>query len=209
MGVRELFLTVVGVATSACLGAPSDPADVPPIDVDASEAGSDGAVDTSIDAGVVAACADAFAIAYTSRVSVRPAGGTMAGMLVIEARGDKVDLVSMVDGADDSLQLELQLTQPNYDLVPQGLVFGELDPESQALIIGPLVAPDVWAESATPTFQLTFSSTEVGAPLHRARAVLGIGTSTVALDFEVVYDQHQAEVAIPLKAARVASVCGE
>lgn len=192
------------VAVCGCLSTPDSPE---PSADGGQMPGDDGGAPPVADSGV--ACPDAFAVAYTSLVSVRPSGGAFAGMLVIEALGDQVDLLSMTDDGDDSFQVELELTQPNYELVPPGAVFGELDPGSEALIIGPLIKPQAWAESATPAFQLTFSSTDVGAPLHQARALLTIGTSTAALDVQVVYDQHQPELAIPLAAARVASLCGE
>ncbi len=209
MGVRELLLSVLGVTASGCLGAPPDPADVELVEVDAGEKSSDGAV-AAIDSsgGGGGACADAFSVAYVSQLDVKPEGGVFVGILVITALGDGVDLTQMVDDADDSVQLELQLAQPNYDVVPLGTATGKLDPASADLLIGPLVPAETWTQPESPTFQLTFASLgQEAPPPHHATAHLRVGSSSVALGFDLTYKPSQQKVAIPRAGAVTSSVC--
>jgi hypothetical protein len=212
VGVRELGLGALAVVMSACLGVPPDANDEPPAgDIDGARAPPDGAPGS--DGGAIAdaaACGDAFAVAYTSQLDVRPTGGSFAGVLVIAALGKAVDLSDMVDDADDSVRLELELTQPNYDPLAVGAVKGELDPTAAALIIGPLVDPADWTETGSPTFALTFAErAEQTPPPHRATARLRIGGSTAALEFDLTYVAGQDEVAVPRAGAMVYSACAE
>lgn len=201
---------VLGLAASACLGAPPDGSQPPLVDTGVDPSGPDAGAPPDGAAPDAAACPDAFAVAYTSRLDVRPAGGVFAGVLVIAAVGDAVDLSEMLDGADDSVQLELELSQPNYDPMAAGAVSGELDPAAAAFIMGPLVAPAAWTEPDTPTFQLTFSPVAGGSPApHKATARLRIGGSEVALDFDLTYVTDQDEVAIPRAGDIAYSECGE
>lgn len=199
-------MVALAVALSACLAVPAD--DVPrhPF-ADGADGGASAVKDGA--PADAAACADAFAVAYASRFDVDPGGGDYPRMLVISALGDGVDLSEMVDGADDSVQLELQLTQPNYDPLPSGKASGELAPDAAELIVGPLVAPDAWTQPATPTFALTFAAIAADAPPpHHAIARLRIGTSVAQLDFDLVYRTDLGQVAVPTKAAMAYSACG-
>ena len=213
MGMGTLAVAVaLAIAASGCLGAPPGELD-PPEAVGSPDGGGagpgatpDGAA-SSADAG---GCADAFAVAYTSQLDVRPTGGQFVGVLVIAALGAGVDLTQMNDAGDDSTWLELELAEPNYDLLPPGDVSGELAPDSAALIVGPLVSPEDWTQPATPSFRLRFSQRASEAPPpHRATAKLRIGGSAAALDFDLTYVAGQTTVAAPRAAAMVYSVCSE
>ena len=196
MGLRELGVVIaLGGLAAACLGVPPGEAETRPDGGERHPRGAspDGA---SPDSAAVPACPDAFAVAYTSRLDVRPTGGALIGVLVIEALGDAVDVSNMQDGSDDSLQLELELSQPNYDPLAVGAVTGELDPAAAALIIGPLVAEENWTQPATP-------------PPHKATARILIGNSLATLDFEITYVVGQDDVAVPRAGAMVYSACGE
>ena len=201
----------LGLVASACLSAPHDATDVPPPDNVETPARPDGGAASSDGAGPdAAACADAFAVAYTSSLDVRPAGGTFIGMLVIAAIGDAVDLSDMVDGADDSFQLELELEQENYDPLPPGVVTGKLDPASADVLIGVHIAPADWTQHDTPTFKLTFlAPPQEVPPPHKATARLLIGGSVATLDFDITYVVGQQKVAVPRAGKMAYSECGE
>jgi hypothetical protein len=201
-------VAALAVGLTACLAAPpADGGEQPGPDGSGPDGGASAVKDGApVDA---AACPDAFAIAYTNRLVVDPAGGAYQQMLVIAAVGDAVDLSTLLDGGDDSAQLEVELTQPNYDPLPAGMAGGELAPAAAQLIVGPLVAPDAWTQPASPTFQLTFAPLAADAPPpHHASARLRVGDSVATLEFDLSYDRTIPEDAVATKATVATSVCG-
>jgi hypothetical protein len=206
VGVRDLCLGALAAGLSACLASP--PADGRRESLPGAPDSGAGPVIDGAPADA-AGCPDAFAVAYTSRFDVDPAGGVFAGMLVIAALGDGVDLSQLVDGADDSAQLELELTMPNYDPLPAGTASGSLEPRAADLIVGSLVAQAAWTQIASPSFQLRFTAVPADAPPpHHATARLLVGDSAATLAFDLVYESDLGEVAVPTKAAIATSVCG-
>jgi hypothetical protein len=208
VGVQELWVGALAVALSGCLASPPDDAGLEPVPNSSGPDGGAGAVKDGapVDAAV---CADAFAVAYTSRFDVDPGGGVFAGVLVIAAVGDGVDLSTMIDEGDDSVQLELELTTPNYDPLPAGAASGSLEPRAVDLIVGTLVAEEAWTQIASPSFQLRFTTLAADPPSpHHATARLRVGDSVATLAFDLDYSADLGEVAVPTKAAMASSVCG-
>ena len=155
------------------------------------------------------ACDTAFAVAYVSQLSVRPDGGDYVGVLVIEALGAQVNLDSLGEGPDDGVAVELELSQPAFELTPPGLARGELDPAAETMILDQgLLDQDAW-DGVAPTFNLRFDPVaELQPPVH-VTADVAVGDSTAVLEFDIDYDRNQGPLAIPRKAGRVESACGE
>lgn len=206
--MRELCVGALVVAMSACLAVPPDDAGEAPF---SGGSGADGGARAVIDGAPAdaAGCPDAFAVAYTNRFDVHPDGGVFAGMLVVAALGDGVDLSNLVDGADSSTQLELEMTQPNYDPLAAGTASGSLDARAVDLIVGSLVSEESWTQLESPSFQLRFTAVPADAPPpHHATARLRVGQSEATLTFDLTYRSDLGEVAVPTKAAMASSVCG-